>query len=73
MAFVSLARATRKSKFVKAAAAGNKRGPSKVIRQAACEAKGTHTWAKYAPGAPRVKGNLKIDVASAKTNKLALT
>lgn len=73
MAFVSLARAKQKSKFIKAVAAGNQRGASKVLRRAAREAIGTKTWAKYAPGAPRVKGNLKIDVSSAKTNKLALT
>lgn len=73
MAFESWSSATSNKKFTKAAKAAGLRGETTWRRRAIKEAKGNHTWAKYAPSAPRVDGELKIDVAAAKTAKLALS
>ena len=72
MAFESKAKADTKSKFIKIKPAGL-RGATKVRNRAVKEAKTNHTWARYAPGAPRVSGNVQINVAAAKTAKLALS
>ena len=79
MSFVSFARAMQKSTFLKAAKAAGFRGESDMADRITREAKGNHTWAKYSPptlatnGAPRVGGNLKVDIAAAKTARLALS
>lgn len=80
MAFVSFARAMQKPEFLKAAKAAGFRAESQMARQCAKEAQKNHTWAKYPQGAgadavkaPRVNGNIKIDVTAAVTAKLALS
>lgn len=79
MAFVSFARAMQKPKFLKAAKAAGLRGETQMARRITAEAKGNHTWAKYAPptattnGVPRVGGELKVDITAAKTAHLALS
>jgi len=80
MAFVSFARAMQKPAFLKAAKAAGLRGESDMADRTRREAQTNHTWAKYPPGAgtdaiaaPRVNGNIKIDIAAAKTAHLALS
>lgn len=72
MAFDSKANANNNPKFTKIKPAGI-RGATQVNRRAVKEAKTNHTWARYAPGAPRVSGNIQINAAAAKTAKLALS
>jgi hypothetical protein len=81
MAFVSFVRAMQKPAFLEAAKATGLRAESQIARRCHQEAQNTaHTWAKYPPGAgadaaaaPRVDGNIKIDVATAVTAGLALS
>lgn len=73
MAFVSWARASKKPTFLKAAKAAHFRSETQMKAQSIKEAKGNHTWAKYSPSAPHVDGNIKIDIAAARTAKLALS
>lgn len=63
----------QKPTFLKAAKAAHFRGETQMMRQAVKEAQGNHTWAKYSPSAPRCGGNIKIDIAAARTAKLALS
>lgn len=78
MAFVSFARAMQDPAFLGAAKAAGLRGKTQMARRCHREAQTNHTWAKYPPGggtpaAPRVDGNIKIDVAAAVTAALALS
>ena len=78
MAFESWSSATSNKNFTKAAKAAGLRGETTWRRRAIKEAQPNHTRAKYPPGggtpaAPRVDGNIKIDVAAAVTAALALS
>lgn len=79
MAFVSFARAMQKPKFLKAAKAAGLRGETQMARRIEREAKGNHTWARYANptlttnAVPRTSGELQVDITAAKTAHLALS
>ena len=80
MSFVSLSMAMSDAKFIKVAKAAGLRSETRTIRRIVAEAQTNHTWAKYPPGAgadaiaaPRVTGNVKVDLAAAKTALLALS
>lgn len=73
MAFVSFSRAMQKPRFLKAAKAAGLRGETQMARRIEREAKTNHTWARFAPNAPRESGELQVDIAAAKTARLALS
>ena len=73
MAFDSWAMTQDNPEFLEPGRAAGLRGISAIRRRVVQEAQTNHTWARYAPSAPRVAGNLQVNVAAAKTAKLALS